>query len=104
RPTQLAVLLKEAVDAVQPALTRHKNKVSIALAIKHSLPEMMLDPDQIRQAMIELLHNAVQSSPRRSVHVTAQLERGGQGVMVQVIDDGEGMDAHTLSHAMDPFF
>ncbi|HEX7011022.1 MAG TPA: HDOD domain-containing protein, partial [Phycisphaeraceae bacterium] len=43
RPTQLAVLLKEAVDAVQPALTRHKNKVSIALAIKHSLPEMMLD-------------------------------------------------------------
>ena len=54
--------------------------------------------------MKELLDNAAQATPVSSILVTAQVEPGGESVVVQVADDGKGMDPYTLEHAPDPFF
>ena len=32
------------------------------------------------------------------------MEPSGRAIVIQVIDDGDGMDQRTLDHAFDPFF
>ncbi len=68
------------------------------------MPPINIDPQQIASAVMELLHNALQSSPRCSVHVSARIDSVSRHLRVEVRDDGRGMDAHTLHHATDPFF
>ena len=45
----------------------------------------------------------MQANPKSTVRVVADVG-SSEHVTVQVIDDGDGMDEKTLSHAKDPFF
>lgn len=74
------------------------------MSIKDKLPIVYCDPPQIARAITELLLNAVQSNPDSAVHLDARVDAPSESVIIQVIDDGDGMDGHTLSHAFDPFF
>jgi signal transduction histidine kinase/HD-like signal output (HDOD) protein len=104
KTTDLSALLDATVKRVQAGLARPEQAKAITLKIKDQLPPVMIDPTQISDAIAELLLNAIQSSPKSSVHVTVQRDESVPGVVVQVSDDGQGMDPHTLSHATDPFF
>ena len=44
------------------------------------------------------------SRPAAGLHVEVRRDPDGSAARVSVIDDGQGMDEHTLSHALDPFF
>ena len=108
RPDRKAVdpekILDAAIKKARAHLGRRKDQQDISLRLRHKLPVMRLDAEQIRQAITELLLNGIQASPRTAVEVVAQREPGDAAVIIQVIDDGEGMDKRTLDHAMDPFF
>ncbi|MEX0886810.1 MAG: HDOD domain-containing protein [Phycisphaeraceae bacterium] len=104
RPVDMGKVIDSAIKKAQAQAGRGKDKPHVSLRFRHELPVMRVDPDQVRQAICELLVNAIQASPRSAVAVVAQREPGDEAVIVQVIDDGEGMDKHTLDHAMDPFF
>ncbi len=108
KPNRLLVdmgsLLDETVRRVRSRLTHREADIAIDLQIKNRLPQVAVDPEQIALVVTELLLNAVQASPRSCVTVTAKVDRATQKLVVQVMDDGVGMDAHTLTHAMDPFF
>ena len=61
------------------------------------------DPDLLKQVLFNLLSNALRySPPEASVIIGWKLVPGL--VEIRVSDQGEGMDAHTLSHAFEPFF
>lgn len=98
----IARLLSEAIKQVQATLPRSE-RLEISLQLKNQLPSAAVDGPQIRQAIIDLLQNAVQANPKSSVRVVADVATG-QRIAIQVIDDGDGMDEKTLSHAKDPFF
>ena len=68
------------------------------------MPTPSLDRVSVQKAVIELLENAIQAEPATGIAVDAQLEPGGESLWVRVSDDGCGMDAYTLDHALDPFF
>jgi signal transduction histidine kinase/HD-like signal output (HDOD) protein len=80
------------------------NHPPVYLQIKHDLPLIEVDPEMITKAVTHLLLNAVQAGPKTSVQITGRVNRPERELIIQVADDGPGMDAHTLSHAMDPFF
>ena len=60
------------------------------------------DPDRIRQAVDNLLSNAVRFSPPGGV-VGVELSRTGAGVEVSVTDDGPGFAADLLPYAFERF-
>ena len=46
----------------------------------------------------------MQSNPKGAVHLNAFADAESESLVIQVTDDGDGMDGRTLSHAFDPFF
>lgn len=104
KPADVGKLLSNIVKTVRTKVTSSEASVPIDLQIKGELPPMHIDRSQIDRAVTELVVNAVQSQPRTGVVITVLIESTERQLMIQVMDDGIGMDAHTLDHAMDPFF
>lgn len=103
RSTNMAALLDAVVKTVHNDLPNTESKKPISLQLKTEIPPISIDPEQISQALTDLLLNAMQSAPKTSVHVTASMGPERR-VMIQIVDDGKGMDEYTLAHAVDPFF
>lgn len=100
----LGALLDETVKLFKTSQEKNDKATIYSLKLRGELPTLQADPEQLRGVLRELLFNAAQSDPASSVQVTAQVEPGGGSIVVQVSDDGTGMDPYTLEHAPDPFF
>lgn len=81
-----------------------RSDVDISTIVCESLTDAYVDPDQIADALSELLRNAVESKGSRHIELRVQIEPVDDRLRIQVRDDGVGIDAHTLAHAFDPFF
>jgi PAS domain S-box-containing protein len=79
--------------------------VSVAYDLSDNLPRTLVDKGQIEQAMINLIINAVESTPAGgSIHVST-LPSNRQGfVDIVVSDTGEGIPENRLNKIFDPFF
>jgi len=104
RPVDIGALLQSTVDRIRKKWANKRDCPPILLRIKGELPAVHLDPEQVSDAVGEILINAIQASPRGSVEVSARIDEEDQELSIQVVDDGIGMDEHVLSHATDPFF
>jgi two-component system sensor histidine kinase HydH len=71
--------------------------------IPADFPPLRCDPEQIRQALLNVAMNAVQASAAGGqIEVTARIEQG-YGV-IRVRDHGRGIPAAILDKIFDPFF
>ncbi len=61
-----------------------------------------IDPDQVGQALAELIRNATEAEPK-TVAVAVRTHCDGR-LIIDVFDDGKGLPEHALAHAFDPFF
>ncbi|WP_062949055.1 cell wall metabolism sensor histidine kinase WalK [Brachybacterium sp. sponge] len=105
RPARIAVALDElALDAAmdaQTAATSHS-----VLTDFEDLPDgearVLAAPGHVERILANLLSNAVKHTPA-GTSVEVRLDRDGDGVVLEVIDDGPGMDAETLASIFDRF-
>jgi signal transduction histidine kinase len=78
---------------------------SLVLTVQASaaLPPLRLDRQQMKQALINVVLNALQATPPGgTVQVTAAAE--GNGVRITIIDSGSGIAADMLDRIFDPYF
>ncbi len=59
------------------------------------------DPDRLRQALDNLISNAVGHSPRDGT-VTVRARRVGESVVISVSDEGEGIASDDVARAFEP--
>jgi two-component system OmpR family sensor kinase len=65
------------------------------------------DRQRLHQVVAALVHNALQHTPESApleVSGRAELANGMNGVVIEVVDHGDGMDAHTAAHAFERFY
>ncbi|MFW5967505.1 MAG: sensor histidine kinase, partial [Persicimonas sp.] len=63
----------------------------------------LADPDQLRQALLNLVKNAVEASePGQTVDL--ELDTAGDRAVIRLRDRGSGIDADDLDKIFDPFF
>jgi two-component system sensor histidine kinase HydH len=90
----------EAAHAIAPA-----GAVGVRVHIPAELPALECDEQLVRQAVINLITNAMQASPRHPVDVRAELEPlHPQVVRIVVVDHGSGVPAESVPRLFTPFF
>lgn len=69
----------------------------------HSPLKMMGDPNMLQQVLVNLLLNAIQASQEGSnIFVSASISN--EFVVVDVLDNGKGIDNNHIAKVFDPFF
>ena len=103
-PQQLQPLLESVL-----ALLRNEMmalKVETTLIVEPHIPDIEMNPNQIKQVFVNLLTNAAQAiaSTGRGGHITVTAKRWLDGVAVSVADDGPGITDDLLPRVFEPFF
>ncbi len=101
--------LNDVVEDVV-ALSRHlvhTSGVTLELALEESLPWVLVDVNQMKQVLLNLIHNALQAMPSGG-ELTISTEsalRGGRGwIKVSVQDTGVGIPKLDQARIFEPFY
>jgi signal transduction histidine kinase len=99
-PTAVSDLVADAVKTMRSQTESAAQTLSEA--VEPGLPRVEVDPDRIRQVLVNLLTNAHEYCPERaSISVTARRE--GTEVEIAVTDDGPGMPEDQMEHIFERF-
>lgn len=84
----------------QEALHR---KIDLALTLDETAPRIVSDRGQLQQVFLNILNNALAAVPD-SGRIDVRTRANGEGVCVEVRDNGCGMSKDTLTCIFEPFF
>jgi signal transduction histidine kinase len=98
-PVDISVLVEEVAEANRPLAARKKQTITVAAPPNHAA---MCDADRIREAIDNLVSNAVKYSPiGGAIDLLVAQEEGG--ILVQVSDQGAGLSPEDISRLFGRF-
>ena len=108
RPPGYEESLIDITDVVKTAIgivkyDKRVKKVDFETSYAQDLPEIKIVPDQILQVFVNILLNAldaIEGTGKISVNVFKK----DKNVLIEIIDDGCGIEKHVLDKIFDPFF
>jgi PAS domain S-box-containing protein len=101
RKVNIVDTIKEALFFVRPKAL--KRSLEIIEDYPDSVPNVLVDPDQITQVFINLLLNAIQSIKETGV-IVIKVSVSKRKVIIKLTDTGEGIKKDDLVHIFEPFF
>lgn len=104
RPERVALAaLFDRVDALVGPAWRARGG-GVTFAVEPASLELMVDPGQLEQALINLLKNAFEATRAGGqARVEARLVRGSR-LRIEVVDDGAGIPEASVPHIFTPFY
>jgi PAS domain S-box-containing protein len=100
-PTQLAELLNEVLEVAQPQL--RKANIHVARLLPTEVPEVYVDRALLRQAVLNLVLNAVEAMPGGG-QLRLTLNRRGEMAEIVVADTGKGIPVENRQKVFQLFF
>jgi len=97
-------------DQIYKVLALHQSRLEGAhITVQtdfEEVPEIWADSNQLQEALFHLLQNAEQamSAARGSGTLTIRVRPAGDGVRIEVADDGPGVPPDDLARVFNPFF
>lgn len=102
QPSSIRELLAAEVARWQPQ--SQARNVGLSLQVPDDLPSVDLDPIRMRQALGNIVNNAIRfTEAGGSIMIGAELE-GNETLAISVTDDGIGIHASDLPHIFDRFY
>ncbi len=109
---EIPAMVQGMADLIQRALGP---TIQIDVRFPLNLPAIIADINQLEMALLNLVVNARDAMPSGGAITMSAVDQhigdggphglaAGRYVSLSVIDNGEGMDADTLTRAMEPFF
>jgi len=99
-PTEIGPLIEDAVRTMR-AQTEVTDQ-SLQVVVANGLPRVDVEPDRIRQVLVNLLTNAHEYCPP-GASIRAEARRKGDEVEITVTDDGPGIPPEQIEHIFDRF-
>jgi signal transduction histidine kinase len=101
RPFDVNALLDGIVEL---ALAGRAGRVTVERSLAPDLPELVGDPEQVTQALMNIVENALDAMPEGgALHLRTRLGDARDAV-VEVSDTGPGIPEDVLPRIFDPFF
>jgi PAS domain S-box-containing protein len=100
-PTQLANLLHEVLEVARPQL--QQANVHVAQLLPIGIPEVFVDRDLLKQAVLNLVLNAVEAMPNGG-QLQLTLSRRGEMAEITVGDTGKGIPLENRQKVFQLFF
>jgi len=102
-------VIQDALDAASSDPASANARVRFVAEVEPELPPVPMDRRQIRQALVNVAVNALQSMPRGgSLRVLARRDGvgagGGPQLRIDLSDDGPGIGPELLPRIFEPFF
>ncbi len=99
----LAALLREVAAQAAPFATARG--LDFVIDISSALGKFAIDADKVRDAVLNLLTNAIKFTPDGGrVRLSAILDDGSDMARIEVSDSGIGLEPRALAHLFEPFF
>jgi signal transduction histidine kinase len=99
--TDIGALVKETVATFEPLVAA--KSITLRVELLGTMPELAADRARLRQAIHNLLDNALRHSPEEGA-ITVSVEQAQDAVKVRVHDTGEGITPDQLPHVFDRFY
>ncbi|NOZ64527.1 MAG: histidine kinase, partial [Caldiserica bacterium] len=100
KPTQLNELIKEILELFQVKLKEHK--IAVEADLDPEIKEVMVDPQAIHRAILNLLTNAIEAIGENG-KITFSTRRIPRGMEIKVSDTGKGIPEEILPQLFTPF-
>jgi len=109
RPVSLDLRESNVNAVMDDALSFARDEIqgSGILVKKHlsqNLPDIMIDPDQVRGALLNIIINAIQAMPKGSGELTLSTQQRDGTLELSVSDTGVGVPEEIRSKIFNPFF
>ncbi|MFC5475033.1 two-component system sensor histidine kinase CreC [Paraherbaspirillum soli] len=101
-PLALAELVEEVVNLLEPRL--QQATLTVQLSVSQPLPQMYGEVFLLRQALVNLLENAIEFSPPQGrIGIALEYTTGG-AITVSVTDQGPGIPDYALGRVFERFY
>ncbi|MEW4570054.1 hybrid sensor histidine kinase/response regulator [Tautonia sp. JC769] len=101
-PVDLVHLLDDVADQIQPFL--HARSQRLERHYGPGLGRATLDADKVRDALVNLLTNAIKFTPDGGLIQLVARAEGPDRITIDVIDHGVGIEARAVARIFEPFF
>jgi signal transduction histidine kinase len=102
QPEDINAIIEQVLEYMTPEL--QKKGVTATSQLDRSIPRLPLDKNLVKQAMMNLVKNAMEAIGDRGGVITLQTQSDGANAIIHVIDTGCGMSNETLQQAFSPYF
>ncbi|AEI45952.1 HAMP domain-containing histidine kinase [Paenibacillus mucilaginosus] len=100
-PVRLAELLRDVIRTKEEIMERKGIRLTVRL---EPVPEVMADPLHLQEVLHNLLANALDAVMPGQGHLQVDCRASGKWVLVEVKDNGCGIDKGDLQRIFDPFY
>lgn len=103
--TNLTEVIEKAVTICQPQIRNHVRNFQVEMP--PDLPLIFTDPESLEQVLINLLINAAHACDKDDSRITLRVSKGKtwqNRFLIEVSDNGCGMDADMMNKIFEPFF
>jgi len=101
-------IIEEVIELTRPRWRDVPQREGISIHIEHAfesdLPPLLSDPTELREALFNLIFNAVDALPQGGTINLITRSPPERLIQVEVRDNGVGMDEKTRQHCLEPFF
>ncbi len=89
---------------IEEIIASYQPKHRIELIGENEVPPIRADKMQIKQALVNLIQNALQAADTPSVIVTIKIETADNWLMISIHDNGPGIPTENLEKIFEPYF
>ncbi len=99
------VLVEDVIALLRHLL--HTSGIDLKTDLQPDLPWLQVDQDQIKQVLLNLIHNAIQAMPRGGqlyLKTSVRRQNGQPGAAIRIQDTGSGIAPQHIERLFEPFF